>query len=62
MEQYMREIDMILCAIDEITVKGEKNHEYMLLAMQKLHNLKNAMQTERVEEAKKRAAENKCGE
>ncbi len=58
MDKYMHEIDLIIAALDEISVKGEDNHRYILLAQQKLREMKSVMQTEKVEEVKRRAAEN----
>ena len=61
MDKYIHEIDVISAALDEITVKGEENHKYILLIHQKLREMKSVMQTEKVEEVKRRAAENKQG-
>lgn len=62
MEEFIRECDFILAALDEISVKGEENHRYMLLAMQKLHGMRDVMKSRMIEEAKRNAAKNKQGE
>lgn len=62
MEEFIRECDFILAALDEISVKGEENHRYMLLATQKLHGMRDVMKSRMIEEAKRNAAENKQGE
>lgn len=59
MEEFIREVDLILAALDEISVKGEPNHQYMVLAMQKLHGMRDVMKSRMIEEAKRNAAENK---
>lgn len=58
MDDFIHEIDLILYALDEVTVKGEQNHRYILAAQQHLHDMREVMKSRMMEE-KRNAAKDK---
>ena len=58
MDQYVKQINRIIYTLNLVTVRGKDNLDCLLGSIQALEQVKNAMETEVLEE-KKHAAENK---